>query len=402
MTSNSRLYIAIPLMDELENIPTLLNCLKSQTFRNFVTVICVNQPESFRFDESKMRIVKSNTSTISLLSTEKELDIRIIDSATEGNGWTGKLHGVGAARREIFNFISKIAMEDDLIISLDGDTEFGEGYFKAVVDKFESDKNIAAISIPYFHELSGNEIIDRAILRYEIYMRHYHLNLSRIGSPYNFTSLGSAIGFRLGDYKKIGGMSPKLSGEDFYFLQKMAKFKPLANHLDNPVFPQARFSDRVFFGTGPAMIKGSMGDWSSYPIYDYKSFDLIYNFFQSIKELYLSETKTIVDDYVSVGGLTPWSKLRANSKNIEQFTKSVHQNFDGLRTLQFLKSNHEFSQDEDSNLICRFLSKFYPDFVIPQNFSLENSSIGDLNLIRNFLFEEEMKSRFDSDNQLFK
>ena len=47
--------VAIPLMDELENLPALVECLNKQTYRNFSVYMCVNQPESWWEEEVPTR-----------------------------------------------------------------------------------------------------------------------------------------------------------------------------------------------------------------------------------------------------------------------------------------------------------------------------------------------------------
>ncbi len=95
------------------------------------------------------------------------------------------------------------------------------------------------------------------------------------GARISFTAIGSAMALPVKSYRAIGGMTPHKSGEDFYFLQKLRKFGKVLTWNKEKVYPEARYSDRVFFGTGPAMIKGRDGDWSSYPIYPFELFDEI-------------------------------------------------------------------------------------------------------------------------------
>ena len=126
-------------------------------------------------------------------------------------------------------------------------------------------------------------------------------------------------------------------------LQKMVKFRPILNWNDEKVFPAARFSNRVFFGTGPAMIKGNDGDWSSYPIYPMDLFNQIAEFYKLIPQLFEKNISTPID---SIFGNTNdcniiWENLRKNNKDLPHFTKAIHDKFDGLRILQFLKQNVE-------------------------------------------------------------
>jgi hypothetical protein len=393
---NPHIFIAIPLLDELDNIHSLLDRIKLQSFSNFSVYFCVNQPDIWWQDNLKVNICRRNIETINIIqdySKSINNEIKIIDKCSKGNGWQGKKIGVGWARKTIIDEINTIAKDDDIIISLDGDTDFSKDYFKSITDNFQLHNEIDTISVPYYHPLNEDENANRAILRYEIYMRTYLLNLMRIRSPYSFSALGSAIAFRVKALRKIGGFTPKKSGEDFYFLQKMVKYKPISNWNEEKVKPAARFSDRVFFGTGPAMIKGNNGDWSSYPIYSMSSFDRIKHFYSLIPKLYIEDIDSPIDDFLiknSVNKNELWQKLRTNNKDLPHFIKAVHDYFDGLRILQFLKSTNANSNDNE-NLITFIQKLSYPEISKPifKNFDFENSSISQLNEIRDYLCQIE-------------
>ena len=223
MSSNkySKIIVALPVKNESEFLPSTLDCIRNQTYKNFEVYICVNQPEDFRNDEEKIMICEDNRQTISFLEKIKDISITLIDRSSKGLGWeTGKM-GVGWARKTIMDKICEKAEKNDIIISLDADTTFSENYFHSVIDNFNHHPKATGMAVPYYHRLSGDEAVDRAILHYEIYMRNYSINLLRIGSPYSFTALGSAMACPVWAYKGVGGLTPKLSGEDFYFLQKL-------------------------------------------------------------------------------------------------------------------------------------------------------------------------------------
>ncbi len=241
---------------------------------------------------------------------------------------------------------------DDIIITLDGDTTFNPGYFSSVIENFNANPKAVGLSVPYYHKLSGSEAEDRAILRYEIYMRNYAVNLWRIRNPYRFTALGSAMAIPVLSYKVIGGMTPKKSGEDFYFLQKLIKYGRLMTWNEEKVYPAARFSDRVFFGTGPAMIKGATGDWESYPIYHHSLFDEVKMSFDAFDALYEKDLPTPLGNYLKnvLAQDNIWEPLRKNSRSMKQFRKACSDKIDGLRILQYLKYSQQKHgyRDEDS------------------------------------------------------
>ena len=176
-----------------ENLNTLLDCIRNQTYRNFKVWIVVNQPESYKDTPEKKGIYERNISTLNRLEHVNDFPLLVIDHSSKGHGWKGKNAGVGIARKTVMDAISNAANPKDIILSLDGDTTFNENYFHSVAKTFASNPHIPALSIPYYHPLTGNKILDRSILHYEIYMRYYRLNMSRIGSPYNYTALGSAM-----------------------------------------------------------------------------------------------------------------------------------------------------------------------------------------------------------------
>jgi len=394
----NHIYISIPLLDELDNLERLLSDLKKQSFKEFTIYFCINQPDDWWDNTSKINICNRNIKSIEYLQ-DKGIDfdfkINIIDKSSKGNGWSNKKLGVGWARKTLMDKISSIANPDDIIISLDADTSFDEDYFEKIHNYFNDNTQIECISLPYYHPLNDNENANRSILRYEIYMRYYLLNLLQINSPYAFTALGSAIAFRVSALNKIGGFSPKKSGEDFYFIQKMVKYKGVGLWLDTKLYPEARFSDRVFFGTGPAMIKGNNGEWNSYPIYSMKLFDKIKEFYEIIPKLFLENIDTPIDNFFDSkdNKFKILEKLRKNSKDVKHFTKAIHDFFDGLRILQYLKQN-TIENNDLLNLI-EFIEENYDENIseiINSNFSFENSPISKINKIRDYLCNlEDMK-----------
>jgi len=390
-------------MDEPELLARTLDCIDAQSYRDFTVYVCVNQPDDWWDNPEKAPVCRNNADSLELLSSRVSFPLVIIDHTSRGFGWKGKSHGVGQARKVLMDAISKAGRPEDVIISLDADTTFPEDYFLSVARNFQSHPEAVALSVPYFHKCVPDETVSRAMLRYEIYMRHYYLNLARTGSPYTFTALGSAMAFPLWAYRAIGGMAPKMSGEDFYFLQKLRKFGPILLWNDCMVFPEARFSNRVFFGTGPAMIKGAGGDWTSYPVYPSTLFNDLMETYLLLPVLFLKTLNTKVVKFLAQlsGTRDPLRPLRENHKDSSHFFRAFHEKMDGLRILQYLKTNNHFYTRGDEENLWNFFEKYHPGALeamkmVKADFSFASASIADLEKIRSFLYEQEMEQRFSS------
>jgi hypothetical protein len=284
---------------------------------------------------------------------------------------------------------------------MDADTFYPDNYLFSISQHFNKNPEHLGISIPYFHKLKGDDT-DKHILRYEIYMRYYALNMLRIQNPYNFTALGSALALPIWAYNKIGGMTPVKSGEDFYLLQKLVKNGTIGQWLETTAYPSSRFSDRVLFGTGPAVIKGAKGDWTSYPLYLSKSFDLVKQTYDLFPELYKKNIKTpltsFLHDQLKVNEL--WEPLRKNYKDEANFIKACVNKVDGLRILQFLRfQNSKLDRINNELILKDYLTEYFVDemdsslYNILERLDFNSSTVNELDYLRNFLYSEEMKLR---------
>lgn len=387
-------FIAIPALNELDHLPKLIGDLSRQTYTDSRIFICVNNPDDWWNDPEKTDLCKNNTETLEFLRKISWLDIRVIDKSSRGKGWTGKKKGVGYARKELFEAIDRESEDNDIVISLDADTRIRYGFVKSVVDRFHTHKNALLLTNPYYHELTGDEDSDRAILRYELYMRYYLLNLMKINSPYAFTALGSAISFKMSGYRKISGITPKEAGEDFYFVNRMRKGGDILIWNDESVYPSSRESDRVPFGTGPAVTKGLAGDWESYPFYDQEAFSRIGETCRLFPELFRSDVPTPVDEFISgCFGENIWAPLRKNFKTEKLFIRACHEKIDGLRILQILR----FYQKGNSLRNFIVFSNAEMDLGLSEDFSFEKSSADELQNIRNAYYDHESALRQENE-----
>lgn len=361
------IHICLPVLNEYKNLQKFIIQFEKQSFILFSLYVCVNQAEEWWEQEDKLPICEDNAKSISYLSSPHDFPIHIIDRSSRGNGWVGKKNGVGWARKLTMDKAVAIGHSEDIILSVDADTQYPANYLQSIYDLFVQDAKIIGHSNPYYHPLTGKPAEDSAILRYELYMRSYAINMLHIDNPYAFSAIGSGMACTIAQYKKVGGISPKASGEDFYFIQRLRKTGKLSNYNETKVFPQARFSDRVNFGTGPAMIKGNKGDWSSYPFYSPILFQQIEQSYQSFDDLYLKDIETPMTAFLQkqLKRSDLWGPFRKNYKTKAHFIRACVDLVDGLRILQFLKeAQKEIPYCEEENFMenLRFFATFDEEF----------------------------------------
>ncbi len=400
MCSQPVVWVALPAMNEAQWLPQTIEAIRKQQDTTFRVVVCVNQPEHYRLQGTleEQAIVENNSKTLRWLNELKDFPLMVIDRSSSGKGWKKGKGSVGAARKIIMNHIAKNARDKDIILSMDADTTFTPKYFQSVCDTFSKHPHIGALANPYYHNTTGDPETDKAILRYEIYMRNYALNMFRIRNPYCFTALGSALATTAGMYQKINGITAKKSGEDFYFLQKLLKTSPLLIHNRQLVFPAARFSARVFFGTGPAMIKGRNGDWSSYPIYSTRQFRHVKDTYDLFPLLWEKNMPTPMDYLLNTSTSDIWDKLRQNNNSCNQFVRACQEKVDGLRILQFLKASQwQLENKPETAIFLENLRAFnisLPVKVLNEVASyqhLSQLSVNALTQIRELMFLKERK-----------
>ena len=370
------------MLAEYDNLEALLDRFRGQGCQHFSLYICVNNVEGgFGYEDNQRCLAR--------LREVHDLPLTILDRSSEGLGWSGKKKGVGWARKLLFDQIAADngGNGDELVVSLDADTDFDSDYFQALLDTFNKYPECHAFDVPYYHPLSGDDSLDRAMLRYECYMRHYLIQLQRIRNPYAFSALGSAIAFPLWAYRKVGGITPLQGGEDFYLLQKFAKTGSLIHQFDEPycrypmmVRPQGRMSSRVPFGTGPAIAKGVEGMELSYPFFSEEAFAKVKETYDAFPKLYEHDLPTPMSDFLCQQLATTelWAPLRKNFKSRNLFVHACTERVDGLRILQYIKHL-------DNSIL--------PTTALPVDFC--HDPIANLDHYRFMLFEEEMSRRFN-------
>ena len=164
--------------------------------------------------------------------------------------------GVGWARKVVMDEAARRLGEQGIIICLDADCLVAKNYLTALHDYFEKHPLCNAVSIYYEHDLDSlDQAVRRAIVQYELHLRYLVHVMRWSGHPFAFQTVGSAMAVRRSAYLAQGGLNTRQAGEDFYFLQKFIELNSLSEVNETVVYPSARISNRVPFGTGKAMQK---------------------------------------------------------------------------------------------------------------------------------------------------
>ena len=174
------------------------------------------------------------------------IDLEALEGATPCN------QGVGRARRVgcdvALTLIDRETVSSPWIYSTDADTEWDASLLSRTWPSEAS-----AVSLPFTHRTTEDPALSQATLIYELTMHHYVLHLQAIGSPYAFHTLGSSCVIHSHAYAAVRGMPLRNAAEDFYLLNKLAKVGAVHRARGAGVSITSRQSNRVPFGTGPAV-----------------------------------------------------------------------------------------------------------------------------------------------------
>lgn len=187
--------------------------------------------------------------------------------------------GVGLARKVVSDIAlavwSKGQLASPWIHCTDADAVLPRDYFERAAAVARHGANTpAALLYDFTHARMTDPAVDRAALRYEIFLRYYVLGLHAAGSPWAHQSLGSTLAVHALAYAQVRGFPKRLAAEDFHLLAKLGKLGPLRQLRGEPITLSGRPSDRVPFGTGVGVTREleRMRTQQPYPAYDPRVF----------------------------------------------------------------------------------------------------------------------------------
>jgi hypothetical protein len=344
--------VVIPALAESTDLPATLAALTNnppELLERFLVVVVVNH--RIDADPAAQEDNRQLLARLRAGDTPDGIQLAWIDAASPGRELPAG-EGVGLARKLgcdlALERLGWHAANEPLLCLLDADTIVDADYLPAVVDHFRRTQASGAV-LPFAHQAGERPEIEAAIVRYELYLRGYVLGLELAGSPYAYHTVGSTIACRAGAYLRVGGMNRRRAGEDFYFLQQLAKHGGVAPLAGTMVRPSARPSWRVPFGTGPSIRNQLEKNGKMVTCFPLAAFERLGRWLQlamaaapTLAGSRLLDTARDLDPALAVfleekSFAETWERLRRTHRNRAALARAFHVWFDGLKTLRLLR-----------------------------------------------------------------
>jgi len=351
--------VVIPALAEGDSLFATLESLARNPpalLRSFLILVVVNhRPDSSAADKA------DNLALLQRLASGRDapegLNLSWVDAASPGREMPAKGGGVGLARKIGFDLaldrLDFSGSSPPILVSLDADTLVDADYLAAIHNHFRTARQGGAV-LPFRHQSGATAAEDAAIRRYELFLRHYVLGLFLAGSPYAYHSIGSAFACRAEAYVRAGGMNRRPAGEDFYFLQQLAKTSGVAALAGTTVRPSSRPSIRTPFGTGRSVSRLLEGDRQAVRFYPPAAFDILRGWLALATAGWQETGNTLLARaHALSAGLArylseqefqgTWDRFRHQHRHEAAMVGAFHRWFDALRSLQLI---HYICADE--------------------------------------------------------
>lgn len=350
-----RNIVVIPCHNEpniLHTLQSLKNCTIPENNTEVLIVINHSEKASPDIKEKNQTTFEEVANWIAENNTQK-MKFFVIGPVELREKWAG----VGLARKTgmdeavaRFNFLNN---KRGIVISLDADTLVAENYLIEIEKHFKQNHTHVGATIAFEHQKEGlSEKQLRGIELYEQYLKYYKDALSYTGYPFSMFTVGSAFAVTAEAYVKRGGMNRRQAGEDFYFLQNLVQLGTVGEITSTKVYPSARSSNRVPFGTGAAMQKWIDGTEDLTLTYNFQAFIELKEFFDIKEKLYkMTETEqrqiignlpTSISSFIAFDNFyTELADLNKNCSNLKIFQTRFFYQFNAFKVLKYLNFANE-------------------------------------------------------------
>jgi hypothetical protein len=194
--------------------------------------------------------------------------------------------GVGLARRIGCDCALRLFLDgrvhDPLIRNTDADARLPGSWFDTAAT------DAGGVVYPFTHRPPEDPALTLAGQLYELSLHYYVLGLRWAGSPFAFHSVGSTIAVDARAYARVRGFPKRSGGEDFYLLNKLAKVSTIHCPTQPFVELETRPSERVPFGTGPAVnrIARLERPTEELKVYDSRCFDFVREWIRQFEQFW--------------------------------------------------------------------------------------------------------------------
>ena len=323
--------VVIPCYDEA---PECIDAALQRVAGSVLAIVVVNAPD----DAPAAALARSRAMWRALAGgggqplqwgrTPGGIEVLAIDRCS-GQRRVPRRQGVGLARKLGADIacalIARGAVRSPWIYFTDADVRLPAGYLDA------PPAQPGSLVMPFRH-IAEPGLAGKA-RTYELYLRYYVDRLRHARSPYAFHTIGSAMAIHAEVYARVRGVPRRNAGEDFHLLNKAAKTAPVFAGRGEEIAVRARLSDRVPFGTGPAL--RAMEDAASFPGYAPESFDLLRQATAFIDRgtALQAPARQLLEE---LGFFRQLQSARRRTRHPHTLAKALHQWFDALRTLRFI------------------------------------------------------------------
>lgn len=369
--SSPSLIIVIPAFNEKDPL-MVLNSLNACLIPESISIAVLY---IFNASENASTTIKScNLEGFNLVKDwqEKNEKKSLIVIPFLFNGLPEKDAGVGLARKigmdVSCNFFYEKNNPGGLITCLDADCTVSENYICELLNWQKSRNKMDGCSISFEHPLPVDLNLRSAIIYYELHLRYYINAQAWAGLPYAFQTIGSSMAVRATAYRQCGGMNKRKAGEDFYFLQKIIKRGRFENLSSCTVFPSARISDRVPFGTGRAVSEFlATGRYSK--TYNIESFEIVKAISDSIMVFFKSGSNNCLNlinswnplfhtFFQSQGGIEKLEEVMSNARTATSRIQRFYHWFDAFMLMKWCHFAREQGiEDIDTCISANYLLK---------------------------------------------
>lgn len=345
--------ILIPALAEGDELFATLEALagnEPRALAQLLVLIIVNHrcdapPElkrQNRADLERLRAYATSRAKSSLLN------LGWIDAAGENTCLPANRGGVGMARKIGADLVLPYLHSASLLIHLDADTHTQDNYASTLLDYALQNSFYAGV-VDFAHRRCSAVTQQRATEDYELHMRCHVAALCWAGSPYAYPSIGSTMVSRAYAYVRAGGMNMRQAGEDFYFMQQLAKTGGIAPINETRVFPAGRISTRTPFGTGQSIRQACVDGTPLRLFYPFACYTALHYWLQLVTtnpdaeaahllRLIHREYKDGAQFLRAAGFERTWARLQSNHACADKRIHAFHEWFDALKTWRFIRT----------------------------------------------------------------